>query len=195
MGSQPHQTEVDAAIADRRGYRRGAAIGGVAVALILVWTWWGDPVVWLMPATGFLVVAAAVIDWHTRRVPNRLTFAALVVLVPAAAALTVQDLVSWRGVFAGVGLMAGPLLGAHLITRAHLPGLGDVKLAGALGVTLGAVSATAAYAALLGSLVLGACFGAVYRARTGVRAFPLAPSIGVATVVVLVITAITRGGE
>ena len=195
MGPQPHQTEAVAVAADHRGYTQGAAIGGAAVAAILMWAWWSDPVVWLMPATGTLVVAAAAIDWHTKRIPNRLTLAALVVLVPMAAALTMQDLVQWRDVFAGVGLMAGPLLGAHIVTQAHMPGLGDVKLAGLLGITLGAVSPTAAYATLLGSLVLGAGFGTVYRARTGARSFPLAPAISGATVLVLVLSAISRGGE
>lgn len=195
MVAQPHPTKAVAADAGRRGSKPAAVIGGVGVALVLTAVWWAEPVVWLMPATGLLIVIAAVVDWHTHRIPNRLNLAALVVLGSTVSVLVAQDLVSGWGVLAGVALMAGPLLGTHLITRAHMPGLGDVKLAGVLGITLGAVSATAAYAALLGSLVLGACFGAIYRERTGARAFPLAPSIGVATFVVLVITAITRGGE
>lgn len=195
MGPQPHQTEADAPVVGHRGYERGAALAGVAVAAVLVWAWWSDPVVWLMPATGILVVAAAAIDWRTKRIPNRLTLAALVVLGPVVAALAIQDLVQWREVLGGVGLMAGPLLGANLVTRSHMPGLGDVKLAGLLGITLGAVSPSAAYAALLGSLVLGAGFGMVYRARTGARSFPLAPAISGATVLVLALSGLSLGGE
>lgn len=195
MLPQPRQTETAQSDVDQRGLTQVATIGGAAVAVLLVATWWYDPVVWLMPVTGFLVVTAAVVDWHTMRIPNRLTLAALVALVPIALMLVAQRSVSGWDLLAGVALMAGPLLGAHLFTRAHLPGLGDVKFAGLLGITLGAVSPATAYAALLGSLLLGAGFGAVYRARTGARGFPLAPAIAAATVLVLVISSISRGGE
>lgn len=195
MLSQPHPTEADIAAVDRRGPTAGVVGAGVAVAFVLVVVWWGDATVWLMPVAGFLAVTASVVDWQTRRVPNRLNLAALIVNLPIAVVLAVQGFVEGWDLAAGVALMAGPLLGAHLLTRTHMPGLGDVKLGGVLGITLGAVSPMAAYAALLGSLVLGATFGVVHRRHTGQRAFPLAPAISVATVLVLIVTAVTSGGE
>lgn len=195
MLSQPHPTEADTTALDRRGPMAGVVAAGLAVAFVLVVVWWGDSTAWLMPVAGFLAVTASVVDWQTRRIPNRLNLAALIVNLPIAVVLAVQGFVDGWDVVAGVALMAGPLLGAHLLTRPHMPGLGDVKLAGVLGITLGAVSPTAAYAALLGSLVLGATFGIAYRRRTGVRVFPLAPAIAAATVLVLIVTAVTSSGE
>lgn len=195
MLSRPHPTEADTAAVDRRGPTAGVAGAGLAVATVLVALWWGDAAAWLMPVAAFLAVTASVVDWQTRRVPNRMNLAALLVNLPIAVVLAVQGSVDGWDVAAGVALMAGPLLGAHLLTRTHMPGLGDVKLAGVLGITLGAVSPMASYAALLGSLILGATFGIAYRWRTGVRAFPLAPAISAATVLVLIVTAVTSGGE
>lgn len=195
MLSQPHPTEADTASVNRRGPMAGVVGTGLTIASVLVMVWWGEPTAWLMPVAGFLAVTASVVDWQTRRVPNRLNLVALIVNLPIAVVLAVQGFVDGWDLVAGVALMAGPLLGAHLLTRTHMPGLGDVKLAGVLGLTLGAVSPTAAYAALLGSLVLGATFGVAYRRRTGACVFPLAPAISAATVLVLIVTAVTSSGE
>ena len=90
--------------------------------------------------------------------------------------------------------MAGPLLVSHLVTRGRTPGLGDVKLAGVLGLTLGAVSMRSAYVALLTSLLIGAVFGLWYQRRSGRTGFPFAPAIALSTIVVLVVAAVAERG-
>lgn len=61
-----------------------------------------------------------------------------------------------------------------------------MKLAGVFGAVLGVISLAAAYVALLVSLLFGAGFGVWYQARMHRRGFPFAPSLSIATIVVVV---------
>jgi leader peptidase (prepilin peptidase) / N-methyltransferase len=96
-----------------------------------------------------VLVAVAVIDLETRRIPNELVGALVVLaLVPRALgdrAVIVESIVAGFAVFA-VALLLG------YMSRGGL-GMGDVKLAAALGFVLGKV--------VLPALVLGTAAGAV----------------------------------
>jgi prepilin peptidase CpaA len=75
---------------------------------------------------------AGVIDFRTRRIPNRVTYSSML------AGLTLQGVVyGWRGFLLGLGggaLFGGVFLLFYLI---RTMGAGDVKLAAALGCILG----------------------------------------------------------
>ena len=113
---------------------------------------------------------------------DALTIAGFASTLAVAFPLHASDRIDMVDLAVGGALMGGPLLVSHLATRGRPPGLGDVKLAGVLGLTLGAVSPTAAYAGLLLSLLPGAVFGLWYQRRSGCRGFPFAPAIAAATV-------------
>src|SRR5713101_457952 len=79
-----------------------------------------------------LAVSAAVSDFKERRIPNRLTYPAMV-----AGLLLQGALHGWRGMLLGAGgglLFGGVFLLFHLIKAI---GAGDVKLAAALGCIVG----------------------------------------------------------
>lgn len=155
------------------------------ISLALVALWWATPTRWLVPIAATTAILASIVDLREFRVPNALTLAGFALTLAAASPLVASGALDGRDLAVGAGLMAGPLLVSHLVTRGRTPGLGDVKLAGVLGLTLGAVSVTAAYVGLLASLLTGAIFGLWYQRRTRGRGFPFAPAIAMATLGVL----------
>lgn len=96
---------------------------------------------WALPAFllfGWLLVVLAVIDMQTRRIPNRLTYPltpALLVLLVAAALLEGTPGSAMRAVICG--LVAFALLLVLALINPHGMGMGDVKLAGFIGLGLG----------------------------------------------------------
>ena len=113
-----------------------------------------------------LVIAAAVCDLRTRRVPNALTFGA------AAVALAVHGAVGgWPALgLAALGLAAGMALFFPLYALGGM-GAGDVKLLGAVGAWLGPMGAlwTGLYGAIAGGiLALIVALGRGY-ARTALK--------------------------
>ncbi len=155
------------------------------ISLALVALWWATPTRWLVPIAATTAILSSIVDLREFRVPNPLTLAGFALTLAAASPLVASGSLDARDLAVGAGLMAGPLLVSHLVTRGSTPGLGDVKLAGVLGLTLGAVSVTAAYVGLLASLLTGAVFGLWYQRRTRGRGFPFAPAIAMATLGVL----------
>lgn len=106
---------------------------------------------WAVPALVYLAVAGtvlAVIDWRTQRLPN----AVVVPSYPIAAALIVLAVAAGGGSWSAlgwaaagaVGLFAVFLIGALTVGV----GMGDVKLAGVVGMYLG-------WAGGIGALLLG----------------------------------------
>lgn len=164
------------------------------VSLALVALWWTAPIRSLVPIAATTAIVAAVIDWRALQVPNILTLVGLGATVIVALPLVLGDALAAQHLVMGAVLMAGPLLVSHLVTRGRTPGLGDVKLAGVLGMTLGAVSVMTVYVALIGSLLVGALFGLWYQRRTGTRGFPFAPAIATATIGVLVVAGAAERG-
>ena len=130
---------------------------GLAVVFALVG--WRVGLDWSLP--GFLLftwtlVVVAVIDAETRKIPNRLTYPltpALLVLLVAAAVLAGD---SGRAITAVVGGVAGfvGLLVLALIQPRGM-GMGDVKLAGFIGIGLGYFSLGHVLLGLFGGFLLG----------------------------------------
>lgn len=133
-------------------FTASGAAGVVAAVLVLV---------------GYLYFAAislalALIDLDVRRLPNVLvlpSYAVAAVLLTSAAALTN----AWGALFiAGVGMLA--LAGFYLLPAVIRPGaigMGDVKLAGLIGLMLGWLGVPALLVGAIAGMVLGGLFGIV----------------------------------
>jgi leader peptidase (prepilin peptidase) / N-methyltransferase len=149
---------------------------------------------WALPA--YLVFAAsmialAAIDLEHFRVPNRILLATLYLGVPLLAlAAAVDD--RWddfgQGVLGGIVGLA-MLLAIHLVSPKGM-GMGDVKLAGVLGLFLGFLSFGRVFLGLFLGFLLGAVIGILLIA-TGIRSrrqhIPFAPFLaGGAVLAVLV---------
>jgi leader peptidase (prepilin peptidase)/N-methyltransferase len=132
-----------------------------------------------------LMLAVAVIDWRHRIIPNRLVYPAFLVsvayLLVARVAGAPVDLAD-----AGIGLLAygGGLLVVAFISPRGM-GMGDVKLAGLVGLVLGAlggryVLVAAGVGILVGGVaaIVALAFGA--SRKTGI---PYGPSIALGAVV------------
>lgn len=102
---------------------------------------WRIGLAWSLPGFllyGWVLLIVAVIDVHTRRIPNRLTYPltpALVVLLGGAALLDGAPGVAARAVLAGVAAFMLLLVLALINPRGM--GMGDVKLAAFIGIGLG----------------------------------------------------------
>jgi leader peptidase (prepilin peptidase)/N-methyltransferase len=127
-------------------------------------------------ALGLLLVTALVpitlIDLELRLIPNRIT-------LPAAVAAVVAGLVLDIG-FVPEQLIAGAAAGGFFLLAALAyprgMGMGDVKLAGMLGLYLGRAVAPAIFAGLIAGVVVGAVIIARKGAREGRKtAVPFGP--------------------
>ncbi|MEU0885607.1 A24 family peptidase [Lentzea sp. NPDC005914] len=139
-----------------------------------------------------LCVALATIDLIVYRLPDRLTLPAypvLAALLAGAALLNSEPSRFLRAVLAGAALAAGYLVLA-LIRPGDL-GLGDVKLAGPLGMALGWTGWQSVLLATVLSFVLCGLVGAVLlvaRRADARTVLPLGPFMVYATFVVLMVT-------
>jgi leader peptidase (prepilin peptidase) / N-methyltransferase len=106
-----------------------------------------------------LLVRIAAVDFATRRIPNQLVAALAAIALVSRAIAERPSLV--ERVVAGIAVFAVALLLANL-ARGGL-GMGDVKLAGALGFLLG----KAVFVALLFGTVAGAAIAVVILIRQG----------------------------
>jgi len=130
---------------------------------------------------GFLAVveAAAAIDLHHRIIPNRILYPSLAVFAVAVATLWVAGRhVSLAGGALGLLAYGGGLFLVALISRQGM-GMGDVKLAGLVGLVLGAlgwkyVGVAVALAVLAGGLI---AIGALLRGARRKDVLPFGPSI------------------
>ncbi len=121
-----------------------------------------------------LVVAAALVDAHARRIPNILVLSALACALAAAP--------SGPAALAGATLCAAPFL-ALAVARPAAMGMGDAKLALAAGALAGVGGAGAL---LLATVVLGGLTAIVVAAVRGPRAaFAYGPAIAVALLLVI----------
>ena len=130
---------------------------------------------------GFLAVveAAAAIDLHHRIIPNRILYPSLAVFAVAVATLWVAGRhVSLAGGALGLLAYGGGLFLVALISQQGM-GMGDVKLAGLVGLVLGAlgwkyVGVAVALAVLAGGLI---AIGALLRGARRKDVLPFGPSI------------------
>lgn len=136
---------------------------------------------------GIVLVTALVpitlIDLDHRRIPNAITLPAAVIALVAGTALDPGG--ELGRVAAGLG--AALFLLVPAMVRPDGMGIGDVKLAGVLGLCLGPAVAVG----LLVALVAGTVFGLVLAARTGVEKarktqIPFGPYLAFGGVVALV---------
>jgi leader peptidase (prepilin peptidase) / N-methyltransferase len=161
------------------------ASGGLFVAVALAYE---DPwrTVLLAPFAG-LMVAISVIDIRHRRIPNRLVYPAFVI----AAAVIIVGALAGGGLDAldaGIGLLAyglGLMIIALISPKGM--GMGDVKLAGLIGLVLGSIGLDlVAVAAGMGILLGGA--GAIVALLTGAgrkSAIPFGPFLAAGAVIAI----------
>lgn len=149
-------------------------------------------VLWSAGLVWFAVCAAVLVrvDLREHRLPNRwtlrLALGGLVLVAGGAAAAGRADLVV-SSVLGGLGYAAA-LLGLHVLSRGGL-GMGDVKLAGGLGLYTGVLGPSAVVAAGLGAILLGGLVAGVLvvaRRATGSTALPFGPPMILAAAAVLV---------
>jgi leader peptidase (prepilin peptidase)/N-methyltransferase len=107
-----------------------------------------------------LSAALCVIDVRTHRLPNRLTLPAypvIALLLAASAVATGRYAGLLRALLAGATVL-GVFLALHLISPRGM-GMGDVKLAGPMGATLGWISWSAVLVGTFLGFALGALVG------------------------------------
>jgi leader peptidase (prepilin peptidase)/N-methyltransferase len=135
---------------------------------------------------GLILVTALVpvtlIDLEHRIIPNRITLPAAVAAIVAGAILDVD--------FVPEQLIAGVAAGGFFFLAAFAyprgMGMGDVKLAGVLGLYLGRAVASAVLIALVAGIVVGVAIIAAKGAREGRRtAVPFGPFLALGAVVAL----------
>jgi leader peptidase (prepilin peptidase)/N-methyltransferase len=127
-----------------------------------------------------LVVAVTLIDLDHRLIPNRLTAPFALLAVALGAALAPSFLV--EQLVAGAAAFAFFLLAVLVHPRGM--GMGDVKLAGVLGLYLGRAVAPAIFAALVAGVVVGAGVMARKGVAEGRRtAVPFGPFLALGAVV------------
>lgn len=97
-------------------------------------------------------------------------------VVTLAFELTGEHLGAAAYMFGGAVLYSGPLLMAHLWSPVAI-GFGDIKLAAALGLGLGAIDPRLAVVALFVATGVTSCVGLLLNRRT----MPLAPGLVVGT--------------
>jgi len=134
-------------------------------------------------------VCLSAVDLLERRLPNVLTAPGAAVIV-ALAAGTGQG----RGALVGAGLLAGPMLLAHLVSPRSL-GAGDVKLAVGVGAAAGMAGPAVWLCVAVGPPLLTAIAGLVmrvgqrWRPRDGPVLVPHGPSMCAITVLALLTAA------
>ena len=120
---------------------------------------------WALPAFllfGWMLLVVTVIDLHTRRIPNRLTYPltpALLVLLAVAAVLGGAPGAALRA-FLG-GLVAFGLLLVLALINPRGMGMGDVKLAAFIGIGLGYLGWGHVWLGLFAGFVGGGVIAAV----------------------------------
>jgi prepilin signal peptidase PulO-like enzyme (type II secretory pathway) len=154
------------------------AAAGLAGAIAAAWCLWArEP----QAAVAFpLLAVAAIIDFYTARLPDRLTLPAL------AAALAVAGAGTGAGAAcsgAAIGLASGTLIA---VLRPRSAGLGDAKLLGALGGAMGP-----------GALALGVAIAAAMALPAGLArkgaALPMGPYFTAGAFAALLSTRLAQG--
>lgn len=126
-----------------------------------------------------LSIVLAAIDLDTHRLPNILVLPAygVVLTLWALAAITGSDLVSLLRALAGAGILFGMYLVLALISPKGM-GLGDVKLAGVIGLMLGWFGWEHVAVGALSAFLLGGAFGItliVFRRASRSSGIPFGP--------------------
>ncbi|QBI21554.1 prepilin peptidase [Egibacter rhizosphaerae] len=158
---------------------------------VVAWRVGLDPLLpaWLLFAWTLFVLA--VIDLRVRRIPNRLTYPltpVLLLLVVGGALLGGDPAGALRGVLGGVAAFAA-LLALALISPRGM-GMGDVKLAGFIGVGLGPLGWGEVLLGVFGGFLVGGIV-AIALLATGLRTrkdyVPFGPSLAAGALAALLV--------
>ena len=164
----------------------------VACGLLFAAIGWRIGLTWALPGFllyGWLLLIVAVIDLHTRRIPNRLTYPltpALLVLLTGAAVLEGTPAVAVRSVLAG--LVSFALLFVLALVNPRGMGMGDVKLAAFIGLGLGYLGWGHVWLGLLLGFLGGGVIAALLlalRLRTRKDHIPFGPWLALGAIVAL----------
>jgi leader peptidase (prepilin peptidase)/N-methyltransferase len=134
-----------------------------------------------------MLVAVSVTDLSHRLVPRHLLYAALALIVPLLLVTSAVDH-RWYSL-SGAAIAGAVAFGLFFAVWWFVPrgmGFGDVRLAGAIGLTVGYLSVLHAYLAFLAGFVIGMVFGLIMVAigTSGRKTrIPFAPSLAVGAVV------------
>lgn len=141
-------------------WRPALAVAAVAVAGLLAVRLGSDPALPAFLALGLVGLPLAVVDTELRRLPDALTLPAypLLILLLGAAALAGSPSGSFLRALAGMAALYGFFF-VSVVLAPHSTGLGDVKLAGLVGLALGWLGWTELIAGLLAALYLGVAVG------------------------------------
>jgi leader peptidase (prepilin peptidase) / N-methyltransferase len=174
-----HCRSCDTSISAR--YPLTEAVTGALFAAVVV-AKGGTPDVWLDLIFVAALVAITWIDVEHRLIPDRIVAPLGLVAILLTAVLAPHEL--QQRLIAGAA--AGAFLLAAVLAYPGGMGMGDVKLAGVMGLVLGWAVAPA----LLVALVTGTTAGVVVMARRGIKegrrtAIPFAPFLAVGAVVAL----------
>jgi leader peptidase (prepilin peptidase)/N-methyltransferase len=134
-----------------------------------------------------LAVAVSVTDLTHRLVPRYLVYGALALIVPLLVAVSATDH-TWHDL-AGAAIGGAAAFGVFFLIWFFVPkgmGFGDVRLAGAIGLTVGYLSLLHVYLAFLTGFILGLVLGLVFMvgATTGRKTrIPFAPALAAGAVI------------
>ncbi|WP_127792186.1 A24 family peptidase [Agromyces sp. LHK192] len=164
-----------------RGIRVVAAVSTSIVWGVVVWRQGVEPVLPALLAFTAAGVVLAIVDLAEQRLPNRVVAAAGVgtgLLLVVAAAFSGEWMSFLSAVLGGAAMFAAYLLLALIAPSAM--GMGDVKLAGVIGMLLGWFGITAWVVGLIGAFAIGGVVAVVALAtrRVGLRgSIPFGPSM------------------
>lgn len=148
--------------------RRATVAAGVTSAALSTAVAVPTGVRWSIAAAGVVMALAAMVDVHEHKLPNRLLLGALVAVVAGVAASANAEIVmsALVGLVVGGGLML-------LVRLTRGVGMGDVKMAGVVGASVGAVNQMAAPIAIAIAALAAALYGLMSRRRR----LPLGPAL------------------
>lgn len=166
----------------------------LACAALFAGIGWRIGPTWALPGFllyGWLLLVVAVIDLHTRRIPNRLTYPltpALLALLGLAALLQGTPGAALRALLGGVAAFAVLLVLALINPRGM--GMGDVKLAAFIGIGLGYLSWAHVWLGLFAGFFAGGVIAGLlltFRLRTRKDHIPFGPWLALGAIVALLV--------
>lgn len=123
---------------------------------------------WGIAAVGAVLAAAATVDVHEHKLPNRLLLTALALV--CASVVATADRATALSAISGLLIAGGLML---LVRLSRGVGMGDVKMAAVVGASVGAVNVMAAPVAIAVAALVAATYGTLSRRQR----LPLGPAL------------------
>lgn len=149
---------------------RHAAVAACATSVALVLSMRSAVVAGTTAVVGLLLAAAALVDSHERRLPNRLLALALAFAIGGA--VLSMEIVVVQTALVGMAVAGGLML---LVRLTRGVGIGDVKMAAAIGASTGAGTNTLLAAPI--AIAMAAFAAATYGFITNRRRVALGPAL------------------